>query len=126
MTIDHLNYLWTWQMFEDHKVCLCMYNWKNRLSIKSNVESQNIKIPRSSYMIFHPSNLLVVDKTNILYSGANQSDLHLILVNGHYRHQLLTTKQAKNEPSSLAMAKKKLTTLCRAYGMVEAFKLIYQ
>ena len=67
---------------------------------------QNSKIvPGNSYMTFHPGNILVIDKTSVVYSDENQSDLHLFSASGHYQRHLLLPKQVKDEPWSLAIDK---------------------
>ena len=62
-TVDHTDHLWTWQMLRGVKVRLCIYSLNEQGSIDNNAKCQNVKVPGSSYMSFHPGNLLVVNKT---------------------------------------------------------------
>ena len=105
-TVGHTDHLWTWQMLRGVKVRLCIYSLNEQGSIDNNAKCQNVKVPGSSYMSFHPGNLLVVNKTNILYSDDNQNNLHLFSSSGHYQRQSLTPEQMKNKPWPLTIDKK--------------------
>ena len=115
-------------MLRGHEVRLCIYSWDDQLSFDNNMTYQNINnVPGSSYMTFYSGNILVVDKTSVLYSDENQSDSHLFSASEHYQRHLLLPKQFKDEPWSPAIEKTGLFLYKgKIDGVVEVFKLNYQ